>query len=287
VRTALAPGARPGDARCMTFWICRTCAVEHSDRPAVCAICADERQWVPATGQAWTTLEDLSDEGYEAFLDPLEPDLYAITSSPGAGIGQQSKLVCTPDGNVLWDPIGYLDDAVVASIRALGPVVAIVASHPHMYGVQVEWSRRLGNPPVLVAESDAHWLARPDPVVGTFAGERELLPGLTLSQPGGHFPGSAVLHWAAGAEGRGVLLAGDTIFANPDRRSVAFMRSFPNHLPLSAAVVERVATHVERFAFDRLYGNFANVVDADARAIVRSSADRHIAWVRGDHDDLT
>lgn len=271
----------------MTFWICRTCGVEHSDRPAVCAICADERQWVPATGQAWTTLDGLADEGYEAFLDPLEPDLYAITSAPNAGIGQQSKLVVTPHGNVMWDPIGFLDDAVVDRILALGPVVAIVASHPHMYGVQVEWSRRLGNPAVLVAESDAHWLARPDPVVATWSGARELLPGVALSQPGGHFPGSAVLHWAAGAEGRGVLLSGDTVFANPDRKSVAFMRSFPNHLPLSGAVVERVTAHLERFAFDRLYGNFANVIDTDARTIMRSSADRHIAWVRGDHDDLT
>ena len=84
-----------------------------------------------------------------------------------------------------------------------------------------------------------------------------------------------------------MLLSGDTVFANPDRRSVAFMRSFPNHLPLSAAVVERVTAHLERFAFDRLYGNFANVIDRDARAILRASADRHIAWVRGDHDDLT
>lgn len=271
----------------MTFWICRTCGVEHSSRPDVCAICADERQWVPASGQAWATLEELADEGYVASLSQLEPDLYAITSTPGAGIGQQSKLVRTPAGSVLWDPIGFLDDSVVNAIRTLGPVVAIVASHPHMYGVQVEWSRRLGDPQVLVAESDVHWLGRPDPVVGTWSGERELLPGLTLSQPGGHFPGSAVLHWAAGADGRGVLLSGDTVFANPDRKSVAFMRSFPNHLPLSAAVVERVTTHLERFAFDRLYGNFANVIDHDARAVLRASADRHIAWVRGDHDDLT
>ncbi|WP_028045615.1 MBL fold metallo-hydrolase [Cellulomonas sp. URHE0023] len=271
----------------MTFWICRTCGVEHSERPDVCAICADERQWVPASGQAWATLEELADEGYAAHLTTLEPDLYAVTSTPNAGIGQQSKLVRTPDGSVLWDPIGFLDEPVVQQILALGPVVAIVASHPHMYGVQVEWSRRLGNPRVLVAESDVHWLGRPDPVVETWKGTLELTPGLTLSQPGGHFPGSAVLHWAAGAEGRGVLLAGDTVFANPDRRSVAFMRSYPNHLPLSAAVAERVAAHLEELAFDRLYGNFANVIDRDARAVVRRSADRHIAWVRGDHDDLT
>jgi hypothetical protein len=84
-----------------------------------------------------------------------------------------------------------------------------------------------------------------------------------------------------------VLLSGDTVFANPDRASVAFLRSYPNHIPLSAAVVERVVRAVEEFDFDRLYGNFALRIDADARAVVRRSADRHIGWVRGDFDHLT
>ena len=121
----------------------------------------------------------------------------------------------------------------------------------------------------------------------TWSGTLEVLPGVTLSQPGGHFPGSTVVHWSAGAEGRGVLLSSDTVFANPDRASVAFMRSYPNHLPLSGGVAERVASHLEQYAFDRLYGNFANVIPGDARAVVRRSADRHVAWTRGDRDDLT
>ena len=84
-----------------------------------------------------------------------------------------------------------------------------------------------------------------------------------------------------------MLLSGDTIFANPDRQSVAFMRSYPNHLPLSGAVARRVADHVDRLEFDRLYGNFANVIATDAKAIVRRSADRHIGWANGDFDHLT
>jgi hypothetical protein len=114
-----------------------------------------------------------------------------------------------------------------------------------------------------------------------------LLPGVTLVQVGGHFPGSAVIHWEAGAAGRGVLLSGDTVFANPDRTSVSFMRSFPNRLPLSGPVAERIARTLERFEFDRLYANFDTVIEADARAVVRRSADRHQGWVRGDFDDLT
>lgn len=270
-----------------TFWICETCAVEHAERPGVCAICADERQWTPAAGQRWTTLEQLAAAGHRVVVEELEPNLLGLEAIPKVGIGQQTKVVVTPDGLLLWDPIGFLDAAAVERIRAHGEVRAIAASHPHMYGVQVEWSRALGGAEVLVAEADRAWVARPDPVVRTWSGTLEVLPGVTLSQPGGHFPGSTVVHWSAGAEGRGVLLSSDTVFANPDRSSVAFMRSYPNHLPLSGGVAERVARHLEQYAFDRLYGNFANVIPGDARAVVRRSADRHVAWIRGDRDDLT
>ncbi len=281
------PAPSPAPTPDAGWWICRTCAVEHAERPAVCAICADERQWVPATGQAWTTLAELAAAGERLVLEELEPDLFGLTSEPSVGIGQQAKIVRTPAGTLLWDPPGYVDAAAVEQVRALGPVVAIAASHPHMFGVQVEWSRALGGVPVLVAEADAHWVARPDPVIETWTGEREVLPGVVLSQPGGHFPGSAVVHWAAGADGRGVLLSGDTIFANPDRTSVSFMRSYPNRIPLSAAVVLRVAERVARRPFERLYNNFEGVIPADARAVVLRSAQRHAAWVRGDFDHLT
>ena len=110
---------------------------------------------------------------------------------------------------------------------------------------------------------------------------------MTVIQPGGHFPGSAVVHWANGAEGKGVILSGDTIFANPDRTSVSFMRSYPNRIPLSGAVVDRVARSLDPFAYDRLYNNFGSVIPVDAKAVVRRSADRHAAWVRGDYDHLT
>lgn len=271
----------------MTFWICATCAVEHAEPVEVCAICADERQWVPASGQRWTTLAEMTDAGFRTQVAPLEPDLWSISSTPDAGIGQQSKLVRTDAGCLLFDPIGFVDEGGARRVRDIGPVVAIVASHPHMYGVQVQWSRALGGVPVLVAGTDRAWVARPDASIRTWSGDIEILPGVTLTQPGGHFPGSTVVHWAGGAGGGGVLLSSDTIYANPDRASVSFMRSFPNRLPLSAAVVERIAQHVERFAFDRLYGNFDNVIPTGAREAVRTSANRHIGWVRGDFDHLT
>ena len=267
--------------------ICATCGVEHAEAVAVCAICADDRQWVPATGQQWTSLDELAATGRAVRVRELELDLFSVTAEPLVGIGQQAHLVRAPAGNLLWDPTGYLDDDGVRQVRELGDVVAIVASHPHMYGVQVEWSRALGGVPVLVSEADQEWVARPDPVIEAWSGTREVVPGITLTQPGGHFPGSVVAYWAAGAGGSGVLLSGDTLQANPDRTSATFMRSYPNRIPLSAAVVDRVTRAVSVFAFDRLYDNFGHAIDTDARTAVRRSADRYMGWVRGDFDHLT
>lgn len=81
-----------------------------------------------------------------------------------------------------------------------------------------------------------------------------------------------------------MLLVGDTVFPNPDRRTVAFLRSYPNRIPLSAAVVQRMAGTLAGLRFDRIYGLLDNVIDADGAAAIRFSADRHAAWVRGDHD---
>ena len=61
----------------MSFWICATCAVEHAERMDVCAICADERQWVPADGQHWTTQFD----GSRCITDVTVVDATAMRGS--------------------------------------------------------------------------------------------------------------------------------------------------------------------------------------------------------------
>ena len=38
--------------------LCATCGVESAEPlPETCAICADERQWVPQAGQRWTSTD--------------------------------------------------------------------------------------------------------------------------------------------------------------------------------------------------------------------------------------
>ena len=264
-----------------TAFVCRTCGVQQrpGERPpAQCPICSDERQYVGWAGQRWASLAELRAEGHRCELRQLEPDLHGIGVTPPLGIGQRALLVRTPAGNLLWDCVGYLDDEAVARVGELGGIAGIACSHPHFHGAMVEWSRAFGGAPIHVPRADAAWVQRPDPAVALWEGRLAPLPGVTLVPCGGHFEGSTVLHWPAGAGGRGALLVGDTITVVPDRRFVSFMRSYPNLIPLPAAEVRRIAASVADLRFDRIYGGWWDRdVRADARAAVARSADRYVA----------
>ena len=266
---------------------CATCGVEHAEATGTCRIWADERQWVPAKGQIWTSLRELRESGHRIQIVELEPDLHGVTVEPSVAIGQQAHLIVTPHGSVLWDVPPFIDRAAVDRIRSFGPVLAITASHPHMFGVQSAWSHALEQAPILVSELQMEWVRRPDAAISAWRGEHEIAPGLVLRELGGHFRGSSVLHWAAGAGGRGVLLSSDTIHGNPDGATVTFMRSYPNRIPLSAPVVARLAAGVADLTFERIYDNFGRGPKRDAAAAVQRSAERYIGWIRGDFDELT
>lgn len=268
----------------MTVWSCLACAIEHPDTdqpPVVCEICSDERQFVPASGQAWTTQSELARNGHRTRLQELEPDLFGLTVEPELGIGQRGLLLRTPAGNLLWEPPGLLDDAAVDAVRALGGLAAVSASHPHLTGASISWSHAFGGVPVYVASADRQWVRRPDPVIRLWSGQQAVLPGVTMVQCGGHFAGSSVTHWAAGAAGRGALLTGDTIAIGADRTSVSVMRSYVNRIPLPERDVRRILDRVADWPYDRLYGAFGVIPDG-ATEIVRDSLDRYVAWLRGD-----
>ncbi len=183
-----------------------------------------------------------------------EPGLVGIGTDPSFAIGQRALLVRTPEGNLLWDCTSVLDDALAGALGGLGGVRAIAISHPHFYSSNVEWSRALGGAPVYLHADDRDWVMRPDPCHEHWEGDRlDLFGGLAVHRLGGHFPGAAVCHWPDGADGRGVLLAGDTIMVIPDRRWVSFMWSYPNLVPLGAAAVRTIAERTAPLAFDRIW----------------------------------
>jgi glyoxylase-like metal-dependent hydrolase (beta-lactamase superfamily II) len=263
-------------------WVCATCGNHFpDDRPEVCVVCADERQWVPPGGQRWTTLAELAAAGHRSDVREVEPGLTGIGADPQVAIGQRSLLVTTPAGNLLWDPSGFIDDAAVAAVRAAGGLSFVTASHPHFYGCIASWAEAFGAE-ILVPEADASWLRAPAGLrVRLWSGTLEVLPGVTLIQCGGHFPGSAVVHWADGADGRGVLLVGDTIFVTPGEDRVTFVWSAPNRLPLAERAVQGVVDAVRPYAFDRVYGGWwTPVVRSGARDVVLRGGTRYIELLR-------
>jgi glyoxylase-like metal-dependent hydrolase (beta-lactamase superfamily II) len=233
----------------------------------------------------WTTLEELAATGHGIELRELEPGLIGVGAQPTIGIGQRALLVRTPAGNLLWDCLGYIDADSVDAIRAMGGIAGIAFSHPHFYGVMAEWSRAFGGCPMWIPSADRAWVQRDDPAIREWARTKEVLPGLTLVQTGGHFEGSAVLHWAAGAEGRGALLVGDTITVVPDVRAVSFMRSYPNLIPLPAQEIRRIVAAVRPYPFERIYGGWWDrVTRSDGTAALERSARRYLKWIGAEVD---
>ncbi len=270
----------------MPHFICNTCGTQYAESaapPPACPICDDERQYVPPSGQTWTTHDALSKRATNTWKE-LEPNLLSIVTVPAFGIGQRAMLLRTPHGNFLWDCISLVDRATVEIVNALGGIAGIAISHPHYYSSLVEWSRAFGNVPVHIHEADREWIMRPDPCVQFWSGAtKPLAPGVMLVCAGGHYPGGTVLHWADGAQGRGALLTGDIVQVVQDRRTVSFMWSFPNFIPLSAPRVEGVVKALEPFAYDRIHGAFDHrTIWSDGKAVVARSARRYLDLIRGD-----
>lgn len=264
-------------------FICLTCGVQQAPTegpPAHCPICEDERQYVRQGGQVWTTMGEMAAQDHRIELRELEPGLTGVGIRPSFGIGQRALLVQTPEGNLLWDCVGFCDDAAVEEIRRRGAIAGLAMSHPHFHGAMVEWSEAFGGAPIHVPSADLEWVQRTSGSVRAWSGTLEVLPGVTLVQCGGHFEGSAVMHWAAGAEGRGALLVGDTMTVVSDVRYVSFMRSYPNHIPLPAAAIRRIVDAVRPYPFDRVYGGWWDrVMWSGGMEAVERSAHRYLRWI--------
>ncbi|MDQ4115763.1 MAG: hypothetical protein M3235_02250, partial [Actinomycetota bacterium] len=240
----------------MTAWICVTCGVQHPDAPHPppgCAVCEDERQYVGHDGQRWIRPDELA-AGHRTQLTEVEAGLVGIGVEPSFAIGQRAVLVRTPAGNVLWDCVPLLDGHARDQVGALGGIAAICVSHPHFHAAMVDWADAFGAR-ILLARADAEWVRRPSPRVEFFDEQAEPVPGVTAVRVGGHFAGSTVLH-LPGADGRGVLLTGDSLQVAADRRWVSFLWSYPNMLPLDERTVLGIAERVGMLRFDRLYGGW-------------------------------
>ncbi|KAF2013215.1 hypothetical protein BU24DRAFT_351103 [Aaosphaeria arxii CBS 175.79] len=268
--------------------ICVTCGTQFdvplSQAPPNCRVCDDPRQFVPASGQAWTTLSEAQSTQKNQFQrDDKNPNLWFISTTPNdpgynplrpspsltfpnkqLGIGQRAILIQTPSGNILWDCIAFLDEETIKFVKEKGGLKAIVISHPHFYTTHLEWAN-VFQCPVYTSKADEQWLNRKDDKNQRILIEKTTaikeVEGVTAIVVGGHFDGSLILHY------EGQLFHADSIMVVPsayyqkDRlpgtTSYSFMWSYPNMIPLPPHKIHGIWKALQPFEFNATYGGFA------------------------------
>jgi len=253
-------------------FICTTCGTGYalSDKPPVsCPVCEDERQYVNPLGQSWTTLDRLN-RANKNIIDKVADNIYAIYTAPGFAIGQRAHLLTTPHGNILWDCIANLDESTIDIINRLGGIQKIAISHPHYYTTMAEWSNTF-KAPVFLHRRDEQWIPRNDfdlqlcDDVATL-----ILPEATLINCAGHFDGGTVLHY------NDILLVGDILQVAPDQKTIGFMYSYPNYIPLNKKSILHIKDSLEKYQFDAMYGAFGRYIKKNARQSFDYSIERYL-----------
>ncbi|KAM0709174.1 hypothetical protein Q7P35_003210 [Cladosporium inversicolor] len=255
----------------------------------------DPRQYVPPTGQSWTSRSQLASNNkkYTNTRSQIDsnPNFYSLITTPKFAIGQRAILVKTPNGNVLWDCLTLLDDATITWIKSQGGLKAIVISHPHYYSSHLTWAATF-DCPVYISAADAEWVQRADhwnlrrllPSEPT-----QIIPGITALTTGGHFPGSLVLHASSPSpdsdeQEKPRLLIADTLMTVPSAlyaknrpagtTSFAFMWSIPNMIPLPPGEMQKMWKAMEEWEFGSTHGAFIGMDVRDGDGGERSVKER-------------
>ncbi len=259
-----------------TAYICATCGVEYAPSkspPIQCPICEDERQYVPPEGQQWTTLEQVN-HTHKNVIEKVTDHLYAIYCLPSFAIGQRAHLLITPIGNILWDCITNLDESTIDVVKKLGGIKAICISHPHYFSTLTRWSEAFNHAPVYVHSLDKEWIQRKPQSLHLWNTVKEKLwDNIQLICCGGHFPGGNILYWP----GRQALFTGDVIQVCPDRKSVSFMYSYPNLIPLPKKNIIHIMQSTEALEFDSIYGAFGLYIHTNAKEVLKYSIKRYLS----------
>ncbi|KAI9009903.1 beta-lactamase-like protein [Gaertneriomyces semiglobifer] len=256
-----------------------------------CAVCDDERQYIPVDGQSFTTLSAMRQHQDRIVFSQVEEGIYALTVEPKFAIGQRAYLIQTENGNVLWDCIPYLDEEAIQKITELGGIRSIIISHPHYYSAHKVFSDAFGCQ-IFAHVHDRFWTDNAGSTITLFEEPTySPLPGVTAIRCGGHFAGSTVLHVKRPVPdnmNRAILFTADTIMVNADRKSFSFMYSYPNYIPLPPEDISGIWEAVYPFEFDDAYGAFQNqFVKGEARRKVWESARRYLRYAGWKVSDIS
>jgi hypothetical protein len=263
----------------MTMSICETCGTQYPNAPTHCPVCEDERQYVGARGQTWTTHEALKATHTLRMQD--EAGVLGIGLAPDFAINQRALYLPTDAGNILWECLSLVTDEAVAAQKARGGVDLIASSHPHFYASMLEWSEAFGNAPILLHEADRDWVRRPSSNVQFWRGDAyRLSDTVTLIRSGGHFPGSTVLHWKDGPRPGGALFSGDAPQVVSNRLHVSFIHSYPNFMPMPPDAVRGLQARLAGYDFEDVYGyTWGRNIIGGGRAAVDASFERYLSAI--------
>jgi hypothetical protein len=266
----------------MTCFVCTTCATQFAASeapPAICPVCADDRQHVGWDGQSWTSHDELAHTLHNRIEH--DGDLLGIGVVERFAIPQRALLLETDVGNVLWDCVGVVTPAAIDEVALRGGIDLIAISHPHFYSAMVEWSDAFGGAPILLHAADREWIRRPSAAIECWSGDDHVLsPTVRLLHLPGHFPGSSALHWSDAPGGRRALLSGDSLHVAGDRRHVSVMHSVPNFVPVGPAVIHDLRARLEGVEIDDVYGfTWGLNIIGGARAAIDESFDRYLAAI--------
>lgn len=265
----------------MPVRICKTCGAHFAANapPDICTICANDRQYVKAEGQHWLDQSELQ-ANHHLRVETEGPDIIGLGITPDFAISQRALLVRTPHGNILWDCTPFISPKAIETLHELGGIDAIAISHPHFYSSMVQWSEAFNNAPIFLNAKDKEWVMTPSPNIQFWDGPtKEIFPGFTLIECGGHFPGSTILHSATADNGGGAIFTGDTAIITQDRH-FSFMYSFPNTIPLNAKAIRHIQSRLDGVQFNKAYsGWWGAIIEQDARQRMDASFKRYLAAI--------
>ncbi|ORY29341.1 hypothetical protein BCR39DRAFT_532414 [Naematelia encephala] len=276
--------------------ICTACGTQYPKSVTSCVICEDPRQFVPASGQSWSSLAELGETRTQRLTEDQEDGrIKFIHTEPGFGINQTPILIETNGGSYIWDCAAYISPHLISYLSSLRmPLKAIAISHPHFFSTSLTWSRAL-RVPLYLCSADKEWFQRlsditPQDDVRWWTDEIDLGPAVKLIQCGGHFPGSSILHWDRLSESpppldnlptkptpvSGIILTADTIMVQPTQKRFTFIWSAPNMIPLDPHEVIRIYDKVKYLPFGQASSTWpGRFIRQDAKDVLRRSIEEH------------
>lgn len=256
--------------------LCSTCGTQYPENfnDELCPICNEERQYIPLTGQAWTTHVELLTT-HKTKVVKIRENLFEILITPRFAIGQRALFVVSEQGNILWDCVSLLDENAINFLASKGGLKAIAFSHPHYYSNVNQWAEKF-DCPIYIHQYDEPYIYYKNELIVLWSGsEYHLWDNIKLVNIGGHFDGSSVI-MIPNFSPKGTILCGDTLYLSLNKKHFSVMYSYPNRIPLSLSEVKKMKKRLDALEFDTIYGfySYQNVL-GNAKEVLSKSLLRY------------